>query len=342
MDCKKGQGSQEPILVCTEAFSVCHQCELQSRRGTFCLFCEEHTGQDICKEKDVFENDFCGGSNVFEKQLDLEPHTTQTEKKPNVKVHPAQKLDLVPGQTPFLPSHHAFAYDSSRMGGHVPSDGGRSSKDLDTDTTSSTLGGHEGEVQHDGGGHLGLPDETTQEGQPQKGQPPGVLGRPGHPPELQHDDCPVDELWEKEITQRFEPTETEYVGFGKHGNLTYAQIADQHSSYLTWATKEVQESDDPGWRLVRLVRWHAQQRAKNKVKGKTTAPMSPEMDTKSQGSFSMVSESPHMEEKAELEKMRMILNQKMLEVTEKEKELEKEKAEFDHTQNRHKNRKENQ
>lgn len=182
-------------MSCTEAFSVCHQCELQSRRGTFCLFCEEHTGQDISKERHVFEKDFCDVSNVCEKQLDLEPYTTHTEKKSNVKVHQAQELDVVPGQTPLLPSHHAFAYDSSRMGGHVPRDGGGSSKDLDTSTTSSTLGRRESDVQHDGSGHLGIPDETAQEGQPQKGQSSGVLGRPGSPPEHQHDNCPVDELW---------------------------------------------------------------------------------------------------------------------------------------------------
>ena len=250
MDCKKGQGSQEPILCCTEAFSVCHQCELQSRRGTFCLFCEEHTGQDISKEKDVFESDFCGGSNVFEKQLDLEPYTTHTEKKPNVKVHQAQKLDLVPGQTPLLPSHHAFAYDSSRMGGHVSSGRTWTLAQLrahweDVKVTSSMM-----EVDT-----LEYQMKQLKKASRKKGNLLEFLADQGVHPSTNMTIAQLMNFGEKEITQRFEPTETEYVGFGKHGNLTYAQIVDQHPSYLTWATKEVQESDDPGWRLVRLVRW---------------------------------------------------------------------------------------
>eukprot|EP00435_Cladocopium_sp_Y103_P016472 s2436_g4.t1 len=150
-------------------------------------------------------------------------------------------------------------------------------------------------------------------------------------------------LGEKEITQLFEPTDEEFVGFGKHGNLTYIELYEKHPSYLVWAKKEVMESDDPGWRLERLVRWYSQMSAKARVpnsKVKSTSKL-PEVDQLSQGSFSMVSENHGLqEERAEIEKMRHTLMMKMQEVEAKEKELDQEKEEMQLSENRHKNRKE--
>ena len=39
---------------------------------------------------------------------------------------------------------------------------------------------------------------------------------------------------EEQIHSQFEPESNELVGFGKHGDMTYAQVMEQHPSYIQW------------------------------------------------------------------------------------------------------------
>ena len=60
---------------------------------------------------------------------------------------------------------------------------------------------------------------------------------------------------EKEFRERFEPVGSEEVGFGRHGEMTYRQICEEKKDYVEWCQKTVVESDSPGWRMERLVRY---------------------------------------------------------------------------------------
>ena len=56
------------------------------------------------------------------------------------------------------------------------------------------------------------------------------------------------------ITQRYQPSGKELVGFGKYGYMTFRQLRQQRQ-YCEWVTKTAKEADSPHWRLLRLVRW---------------------------------------------------------------------------------------
>lgn len=133
---------------------------------------------------------------------------------------------------------------------------------------------------------------------------------------------------EKQITKRFPPLKTENMGFGRHGHLTYEEVAEKFPSYVTWACQTVQEEDDPGWRLIRFVEWathHQEQDMK-----KTVKPPKGSKTESSASSFSVV-EPDVMKERAELEQMKGILQAKMREMEAKEQALtQKEEENFPH------------
>ena len=57
----------------------------------------------------------------------------------------------------------------------------------------------------------------------------------------------------KAILQKNAPEPTDYMGFGKHGALTYQQVLSQHPSYATWCQTEVNAGSS--WELARFVSW---------------------------------------------------------------------------------------
>ncbi|CAE7237210.1 RE1 [Symbiodinium pilosum] len=60
---------------------------------------------------------------------------------------------------------------------------------------------------------------------------------------------------EMKITLKYPPTDSDVVGFGKFGDMTYAAVLDHHPSYCQWIQKTQKESDSPHWRLTRLSTW---------------------------------------------------------------------------------------
>eukprot|EP00438_Fugacium_kawagutii_P026625 Skav209612 [mRNA] locus=scaffold1634:520257:520847:+ [translate_table: standard] len=106
---------------------------------------------------------------------------------------------------------------------------------------------------------------------------------------------------EKQITQRFPPTGAEHLGFGKHGHLTYAEVMEKHPGYVAWGIATLQESDDPGWRLERFVKWASHQPVGGMKKTTKTIPgASAESSTTD---FSLI-EPDMSQENAEIEQMK--------------------------------------
>ena len=64
---------------------------------------------------------------------------------------------------------------------------------------------------------------------------------------------------EAAIIQKYEPTGSETVGFGKYGTMTFEEVAENHQDYLTWCIKALSETDSPYWRMERLVKWASAQ-----------------------------------------------------------------------------------
>ena len=60
---------------------------------------------------------------------------------------------------------------------------------------------------------------------------------------------------EKMITEKYEPTGTELVGFGQYANAKYQDVRVKYPSYATWVMTTAQESKESGWRLRRLATW---------------------------------------------------------------------------------------
>ncbi|CAE7348582.1 RE1 [Symbiodinium sp. KB8] len=58
-----------------------------------------------------------------------------------------------------------------------------------------------------------------------------------------------------EIYRVVEPRGSDYVGFGKFAQMTYAELLNQAPSYAAWVTRTASESDSPDPKLVRLARW---------------------------------------------------------------------------------------
>ncbi|CAK0887957.1 unnamed protein product [Prorocentrum cordatum] len=57
----------------------------------------------------------------------------------------------------------------------------------------------------------------------------------------------------KAILQRHAPEPTDYMGFGKHGALTYQQVLSQHPTCATWCKTEVNAGSS--WEMARFVSW---------------------------------------------------------------------------------------
>lgn len=92
---------------------------------------------------------------------------------------------------------------------------------------------------------------------------------------------------EKVITQRFEPTGSEHLGFGKHGHRTFQEVMDDYLSYAQWCQQTVQETDDCSWRMKRFVSWIHMQ--KHRGKSVPTPKKNVKGAASSVGSFSVVS-----------------------------------------------------
>ena len=159
---------------------------------------------------------------------------------------------------------------------------------------------------------------------------------------------------EEQIQSQFEPESNELVGFGKHGDMTYAQVMEQHPSYIQWVITTARESDSPHWRLKRLAQWSSQQRSSQAVNRSSKTQAGNTKGSSSVGSCSMVDpidistppsskgykEQDVQKELAQIETMKQELAEKMKAVQDKEIALEVEKAELSYPSGRHKNRKE--
>ena len=50
-------------------------------------------------------------------------------------------------------------------------------------------------------------------------------------------------------------SEETILNIGKHAGKTFREILELHPSYAEWAQKEVDQSDDPDWRLAQFAYW---------------------------------------------------------------------------------------
>ena len=57
----------------------------------------------------------------------------------------------------------------------------------------------------------------------------------------------------KAVLMKTKPEPSDYMGFGKHGALTYHQVRTQYPSYAEWAKKEA--NTESSWELTRFVSW---------------------------------------------------------------------------------------
>ena len=60
---------------------------------------------------------------------------------------------------------------------------------------------------------------------------------------------------ERMITEKYEPTGTELVGFGEYANAKFQDVRLKYPSYATWVINTAQESKESAWRLRRLATW---------------------------------------------------------------------------------------
>ena len=136
-------------------------------------------------------------------------------------------------------------------------------------------------------------------------------------------------------------------------NKTYQEVWDEHQSYVSCVLTTNQESDSPHWRLRRLAQWFQMQKHQRALLATAPSPSKTSGKAESSvGSFSMVSQKGYPEEKtspnktqmmqdlADLEQMRQVLQDKIQSVAAQEEALQLEKAEMSHTEGRPKNRKE--
>ena len=160
-------------------------------------------------------------------------------------------------------------------------------------------------------------------------------------------------LGEEEIHALFEPEAGEFVGFGKFGDKTYQEVWNEHQSYVSWVITTNQESDSPHWMLRRLAQWCQMQKHQRALPDTAPSPSKKSGKAESSvGSFTVVSSKGYPEEKtspnksqmmqdlADLEQMRQVLQDKIQSVAAQEEALQLEKAEMSHTEGRPKNRKE--
>lgn len=64
---------------------------------------------------------------------------------------------------------------------------------------------------------------------------------------------------EQVIMEKFEPQDTEPVGFGMHGDKTYEEIYREKPGYIKWVVDTAKEEPESHWRLKRLARWATRQ-----------------------------------------------------------------------------------
>ena len=112
------------------------------------------------------------------------------------------------------------------------------------------------------------------------------------------------------ITEKFEPSGIEKVGFGKNAELTFLELKAEQPSYLDWCRTTVMESDGVDWRMKRLVEWANREANLGENATLTTKgfkrgmgiPMKHEPGTASDTSgYSMVSMAPKSEAESALQ-----------------------------------------
>ncbi|CAK9075395.1 Retrovirus-related Pol polyprotein from transposon TNT 1-94, partial [Durusdinium trenchii] len=75
---------------------------------------------------------------------------------------------------------------------------------------------------------------------------------------------------EAHLTKTTPATAADRVNFGKHGDLTYGQVLQEHSSYMQWAI-QIHKEETTDWRLARLATWGESQMKHQESKPKFTA-----------------------------------------------------------------------
>jgi len=154
---------------------------------------------------------------------------------------------------------------------------------------------------------------------------------------------------EQVIMEKFEPQDTEPVGFGMHGDKTYEEIYREKPGYIKWVMDTAKGEPESHWRLKRLARWATRQQHEETlgyqmpIVGGYKKDNIPKAKAKaaSTGSFSMVaaedfgmedqsvSSQEMLEKDLEIARLRNMLSQ-----------MEKEKDEQQLILSRSKNRKE--
>ncbi|CAK0903376.1 unnamed protein product, partial [Prorocentrum cordatum] len=74
----------------------------------------------------------------------------------------------------------------------------------------------------------------------------------------------------KAILMKHTPEPTDYMGFGKHGAMTYQQVRSQYPSYAAWCQKEANQ--ESSWELARFASWLNEQEIIDKKAGVTRDP----------------------------------------------------------------------
>jgi len=153
---------------------------------------------------------------------------------------------------------------------------------------------------------------------------------------------------EQAIMEKFEPQDTEAVGFGMHGDKTYEEIYKENPGYIKWVMDTAKEEPESHWRLKRLARWATRQQHEETlgyqmpiISGPKKVTPKPKAKAASTGSFSMVGADEFgmedqsvagqemLEKDLEIARLRNLLSQ-----------MEKEKDEQQLILGRSKNRKE--
>ena len=62
-------------------------------------------------------------------------------------------------------------------------------------------------------------------------------------------------LAEQKLTIETAPVALEKMSFGQYRDLTYSDVWHNHQSYVAWAIKTMEESEDVNWRLRRFATW---------------------------------------------------------------------------------------
>lgn len=146
---------------------------------------------------------------------------------------------------------------------------------------------------------------------------------------------------EKVIREKYEPQDTEMVGFGAHAELTYKELMETNYQYLLWCETTVGEGQ-ANWRMQRLVKWFKTQKTKVSKQGypkqppvistprKTAMARASHVSDSEPSDFSVIS---HQDEISRLQA-------ELAKVRQEKAELQEENTEMSRTLDRTKTRKE--